>query len=53
MEDKKSIGIDMLETGLNPEALNVTSRVKIAITRSKTNRAAENATYGKIDLIMC
>jgi hypothetical protein len=44
IDDKKSVGIDMLGTGLYPEALKVTSSVRIAITRSKTNRAAENAT---------
>jgi hypothetical protein len=44
IDDKKSVGIDMLGTGLYPEAFKVTSSVRIAITRSKTNKAAENAT---------
>ena len=44
IDDKKSVGIDMLGTGLYPEALRVTSNVRIAITRSRTKRAAENAT---------
>ena len=53
IDDKKSVGIDILGTGLYPEALRVTSSVSIAITRSRTNRAAEKATYGKMDLIIC
>ena len=44
IDDKKSVGIDMLGTGLYPEALRVTRSVRIAITKRRTNKAAEKAT---------
>ena len=40
-------------TGLYPVALSVTTNVSTVITSSKTNKMAENAIYGKIDLIIC